>query len=292
MLQSLLTDEFSKNVGRILTEGMLVEVKSHPSPGLVSPFSKGSHRDMDYNTFLRSTAALSKYMPYFVQIGLEYDDDILKRIRKIGFLAEKDMFSVTSGVNTQKGLIFLCGLIGASVGRCRKLNLSFDRKNISNIIKDITKGIVERELKNIDVNKYLTNGERLYLMYGIEGIRGEVERGLPTVLEYGLPAFEEGLKIGLNLNDSSVHSLIHIMAEVEDTTVINRKGLKGLYLMKDHAKNAIYLGGMSTKQGRLYIEKMDKNFIRENISPGGAADLLAVTYIIYKLEKMENNDEI
>lgn len=285
-LSDLSINDFTYTVGQVLTEGMLLEVISHPSPGLVSPFSNGSHEDMDYNTFLKSTAALSKYMPYFVQIGIEYEDDLLRRIRKIGVLAEKDMFDATDGVNTQKGLIFLCGLIGVSAGRCKRLNISLDRNNISNLIKEITKGIVERELKKIDCSKGLSNGERLYLKYGVEGIRGEVERGLITVIKYGLPKFEESIKRGLSLNDALVNSLIFIISKTEDTTVLNRKGLSGLNLTKSIAKNVIYLGGMETKLGREYINYTDKLFIKNNISPGGAADLVAATYIIYKLEKL------
>jgi len=283
--EELKLNEFSLAVGRILTEGMLLEVISHPSPGLVSPFSNGSHNDMDYNLFLKSTAILSIYMPYFVQAGFEYKDNILENIRKIGLIAERDMFRQTNGVNTQKGLIFLCGVVGASCGKAKRLRLPINRYVISKIIKDMTKGIVDRELKNINLNKKLSNGERLYLKYRVEGIRGEVERGLPTVLKYGLPFFEDALSSGLSINDSLIHSLIYIISKVEDTTVLNRKGLSGISFMKSMANNAIFLGGMKTKAGREYIEFMDKAFIKNNISPGGAADLLAITYIIYKLEK-------
>ncbi|MCX7904881.1 MAG: triphosphoribosyl-dephospho-CoA synthase [Caloramator sp.] len=283
--------DLCNTVGQVLLEGMILEVISHPSPGLVSPFSNGSHRDMDYNTFLRSTATIAKYLPYFVHIGLKYDKNILEKIREIGLLAEEDMFRATSGINTQKGLIFLTGLIGASAGRCLKLNLSLNRHNIANIIKEITSGIVEKELKSIKKDRKLTNGERLYLKYGVTGIRGEVEKGLPTVLKWGLPAFEDALEFGLSVNDALIYSLIFIISKLEDTTVLNRRGLKGLYFMKNVAKNAIFLGSMKTKIGRKYIYLMDKIFKEENISPGGAADLLAATYIIYKLEKWGNRNE-
>lgn len=280
--------DFCERVGQVLLEGMILEVISHPSPGLVSPFSSGSHSDMDYNTFLKSSAAIAKYLPHFVNVGVKYDKNILNKIREVGLKAEEDMFRTTSGVNTQKGLIFLTGLIGASAGRCKKLNLSLNRHNIANIIKEITSGIVYKELKNINKDKKLTNGEKLFLKYGVTGIRGEVEKGLPTVLKWGLPAFEDALEFGLTVNDSLIHSLIYIISKLDDTTVLNRVGLKGLYLMKDAAKNAIFLGAMKTQIGREYVVYMDKIFKNKNISPGGAADLLAVTYIIYKLEKWGN----
>jgi triphosphoribosyl-dephospho-CoA synthetase len=36
------------------------------------------------------------------------------------------------------------------------------------------------------------------------------------------------------------------------------------------------------------IKQMDDDFIAVGISPGGSADLLAVTYLIFELEKLIN----
>ena len=54
--------------------------------------------------------------------------------------------------------------------------------------------------------------------------------------------------------------------------------------MHKMSKNALALGGMKSKEGRDYINQMDEIFVKEHISPGGAADLLAITVMLYKLE--------
>lgn len=169
------------------------------------------------------------------------------------------MFNATGGVNTHKGLIFLIGIISAAVSRLYKHKYEINRFTISREIKNITQGIIERELKNID--GVITNGQRIFKEYGITGIRGEVEGGLKSIIEIGLPTFEKYKD--LTLNDALVNTLIALMTEVDDTTVVNRAGIDGLKFVKEHAKKALELGGMESMEGKRYIEKMDMEFKKE-----------------------------
>ena len=88
----------------------------------------------------------------------------------------------------------------------------------------------------------------------------------------------------LPINDILVHVLMYLMSDVEDTNVIGRHNLETLRYVQDSAKKALDLGGMLTKKGKDYIYAMDNDFIRKGISPGGSADLLAVTVMMYLLE--------
>lgn len=283
----VLTDNAFK-IGEAAILGMLYEVSASPSPGLVSPYSTGAHSDMDFFTFLKSTSSIAYSMYLCAQIGIDNPEgDILKQLRKIGIMAENRMFKATEGVNTQKGLLFLQGVISASAGRCISRKLSLNRFNISKLCSEICSGLVDKELKSIKHNKNLSNGEKLYIEKGFKGIRGEVEMGLPVVINHGIPAYEDALKSGLEIKKALCHSLVSIMTAVEDTTVLNRCGLDGLCYMRSCAKKAIELGGMKTKQGEEYITDLDSEFIKRKISPGGAADLLAATVMIYKLEDDE-----
>lgn len=296
--RELQEEDVEKKASRIAEAallGMLYEISAFPSPGLVSPFSNGAHKDMDYFTFLKSTAAISSVMRDCAIIGITKEEALLAKIRKIGLTAEKRMFAVTEGVNTQKGLLFLAGVVCCAAGSCIREGKIVDRKNISDCCKDICKGIVENELHGMKQLKkthssvkatHLSNGEKLFLNHGALGVRGEAAGGLPTVIETGLPYLEIALKAGLSINDALVNSLIGIMSVLEDTTVLNRAGMEGIRIMHSVAKEALDLGGMNSMEGRAFIETMDQKFIQNNISPGGAADLLAVTVMIYELEKI------
>src|SRR5699024_5128790 len=144
---------------------------------------------------------------------------LLKNIRPAGIKAEEDMFQSTSGINTHKGLVFSLGILGAAVGSLFKENLSvsFKAGHISNRVKLISKGITG-ELKNLEYKSDLTYGEKLYLKYGVTGIRGEAESGFSTVIKYSLPILRNlSAADEYHINDILVDTLIHLIANTKDS---------------------------------------------------------------------------
>ncbi|MBK5240840.1 triphosphoribosyl-dephospho-CoA synthase CitG [Clostridium sp.] len=264
-------------------EAMLYEVAAYPSPGLVSSISKGAHRDMDHYCFIKSTSILSKYMVLFAEEG--YSDktpkEIFMAIRNIGIEAENEMFKATKGVNTHKGMIFLLGISCAAVTKA-----IYEKKNFSEIqglIKEMTRGLVQDELFYMNKDKATSYGEKLFVEYKIEGIRGQVERGIPLVFDYATGVYKENKS--LNLNDRLIHTLISIMQHCEDSNVLHRHSMITLKEVQQKAVNIISLGGMTTDCGKDAIEGLDSEFIEQNISPGGSADLLAVTVFFNSIEE-------
>ncbi|MGL4730391.1 MAG: triphosphoribosyl-dephospho-CoA synthase CitG [Clostridium sp.] len=276
-------NDIAFKLGSIASEAMISEASCFPSPGLVSPISNGSHNDMDYYTFIKSTCALNKYMILFANEGFtnKSPKEIFNAIRSVGIEAEKAMFNSTNGVNTHKGMIFLLGISVAATAKAIYDNSPFS--SIKNIIKEMTKGIVEQELKNIDKTRNLTYGEKLYVEHGIEGIRGQVEKGLPLVFDYALDILKKEDK--LKFNDKLVHVLIAILVHLDDCNIIHRHSVEMLKLSNDKAREIMKLGGMKTEQGKEKILELEKYFIKNRISPGGSADLLAITLFFYLVEE-------
>ncbi|WML37023.1 triphosphoribosyl-dephospho-CoA synthase CitG [Clostridium sp. OS1-26] len=283
-------NEISLRISSFAIQAMLYEVACYPSPGLVSPVSNGAHRDMNYFTFIDSTSTLSNYLALFVQEG--YTDrcckDIFNSVRFIGVEAEKDMFKKTKGINTHKGMLFLIGVACAAVGKTIYEEKAF--KEVQNIIKEMTSGIVEKELSNLKDYCNLSHGERLYLKYKNEGVRGEIERGIPTVFNFSLDFYKQSED--LNINDRLVHTLIGIMQICNDSTIIHRHNPQVLEEVKEKAKEIVKLGGMKTAYGRGKINSLCEEFIEKNISPGGSADLLGVTVFLYLVEQYMNNTKV
>ena len=101
---------------------------------------------------------------------------------------------------------------------------------------------------------------------------------------YGLPAFKEAVENRVSLNHCLVHTLISLMTAVEDTTILWRKDKETLINVQKTAQNLLDKGSVFTKEGLREIENVNKDFIKKNISPGGSADLVAVTVGSYLLE--------
>ncbi|MDI6600565.1 MAG: triphosphoribosyl-dephospho-CoA synthase [Thermoanaerobacteraceae bacterium] len=273
--------ETSMRIGELALRSMLYEVASYPSPGLVSPFSSGAHMDMDFFTFLRSSSALAFPIALCAEIGSKTDTEhIFSEIREIGLKAEKRMYEVTSGVNTQKGLLFLEGIISSAAGNALSSGISLNPMVISETVSKICKGLIKIDFDCLDNKKMFTRGEILYLKHGMTGIRGEVEKGLPAVINYGLPSLYEARMKGLDENDCMVHVLISIMRVAEDTNIAGRFSMEVLEEVRSLACEAIDRGGMLTEEGRCMIYQLDEEFKRRGISPGGSADLMAATLFV------------
>lgn len=278
----------SKDIGDLALNAILFEVAATPKPGLVDRHNSGAHSDMDFFTFMSSAAALRDTFDTFTVIGIETKSiqpcEVLTRLQKFGMEAEQSMFAATSGINTHKGMIFSLGLICAAIGRLYKSNpITLD--NISLTAAEFTKGLCDRAFSNLKYKTVHTKGERMYLEHGLTGVRGEAEGGYPTVRNVSYPMMKKLLAEGHAVNDVFVQTLIYLIASTADTNIISRHDLSTAEYAKKRAEESLMKGGIFTEAGRQDVLDMDKDFIRRNISPGGSADLLAVTYLVIQAEE-------
>lgn len=281
-----------QKVGQYLTQAILLEVSTHPKPGLVTRLSNGAHKDMSIFTFMMSSAVLSKAFNDLQDIGQAHRGTLAElfcKLRSYGVGAEAELLRVTKGVNTQRGILFAGGIVSAVSGYA--MNMGLSRDALLPMIKEMAAGLVAKELKNLD-HAAMTAGEKLYYKYGITGIRGEVENGFPSVVNYGLPALEDAFNKGATINDALVHALIALMTAVEDSNVIWRTDYETLLEVQRIAKDILNLGSVFTEKGRMAIAETERYFLQRRISPGGSADLLSVTITLYLLEHKEFPNDI
>ena len=283
----LLEEHFARTDGLFVAEkavqSLLDEVNTTPKPALVDRRNSGSHKDMDIALFETSAEALRPYFEECFRLGRQTagqsPEETFSLLRMAGIKAEKAMFAATKGVNTHKGIIYTMGVLCGSLGRLWMPGRPIPRnKEIFAECARLTQKAVEADLANLDG---VTAGGRLYKKYGIKGIRGEVAEGLPSVANIGLPVYERGLELGLSPNDAGVAALLHLIAGVEDTTLCHRGGREGAAWAREAAKALLEQAAYPALDR---LEQLDDAFIQRNLSAGGCADLLAVTYFLHSLQ--------
>lgn len=276
-VNKLLQGSIAAYITQITTAALLEEVHTTPKPGLVDQANSGSHRDMDYETFTASITALRPYFSSCAEAALENSapQELFQKLRPLGMEAEKEMLAATGGVNTHKGAIFTMGIAAAAAARCFP---DTRPETILDYCAQMTKWLVEQDFGCIQEPK--TVGERLYKNHGITGIRGQAEAGFPAVLQVGLPVLQEGLKCGFTINDAGCAVLLHLLAATDDTNMINRGDLATLREVQSRLQ---YLLASDPYPDLSVIKQLDNEFIERNLSPGGSADLLALTYFLHFL---------
>ncbi len=284
ILDEAINETDAQEAARRAVSALLYEVCTTPKPGLVDCMNSGSHRDMTIFTFMDSSAALYPYFADCTRIGrktaAKAPGDTFMKLRRAGKRAEADMFAATKGVNTHKGAIFSMGILCAALGRLPRRRWKSPEVILAECAA-MTQGLVAADFAGLTPENAVTTGQKLYLEYGITGVRGQMESGLPAVLNVGLPVLKEGVARGLSINDAGAATLLALMIATIDTNLIARSDIGTQQKTVAELKELL---AESPYPERAILEQLDRRFTEKNLSPGGSADLLAICYFLYFLE--------
>ncbi|MEQ9886321.1 triphosphoribosyl-dephospho-CoA synthase CitG [Pectobacterium zantedeschiae] len=266
------------DIDQRVAHALTMEVMLTPKPGLVDRANNGSHRDMDVALFQTSIQAISPWFRRFTDAGYQHASvplaQLLSQVRPIGIACEQAMLSATKGVNTHKGGIFAFGLLCTAAGWLAGRGESVTQRSLCGSVAAMCHDLVRNELETC--SGAATAGEHLYQRHGLTGARGEAASGFNTVCQYALPALQQAITAGMNDETALLRTLLVLMAHNPDTNVVSRGGMDGLAFVQDYAQRL--LAGPLEHQALI---KMDEALIARNLSPGGSADLLALTWLLY-----------
>lgn len=306
LIRNFFAERFSVHVGLLMQKALFYEVNTTLKPGLVDLVHNGAHTDMDRYTFRDSAYALTSYFINVTRRGMEFALDgkgeenlpeLFASIRPLGIAAETAMRQATGGVNTHKGMIFSGGILCCALGYNMVSSYRDDSPRLNGCMKYADwaggfghlKRTVEYMLVHLpDDYKMLctcgpsgniSHGERLYMQYGVTGVRGEAHLGFPSLFHMGYPLFKRVLAHGHSMNEAGCIVLLHYMADTEDSNLITRSGYDTAG--KIRAELSRFLECASYEEQLAVLPELDAYFVRERISPGGSADMLALTYFLY-----------
>ncbi|MCH5146628.1 MAG: triphosphoribosyl-dephospho-CoA synthase [Clostridiales bacterium] len=273
VLKSGTREYFSSLIAGIIKQSLLSELNLENKFGLVTPTSQGSHADLNYGVMLKSQDAI---IPYLVQLfwagfNAERTDGLLNKLRPIGMEAEKAMYAAAE-TNTYKGFIFVAGVLLASVGYVLSRNERyFD--NVFSTAAKICKGITN-ELDNDGK----TNGITAYKNYKITGVRGHAEQGFSVVRQ------AEALIGGDLSSDNLLKVLCRIVGGIEDTVLLKRSKSLEKYLYFKHRISSVDI------TDKIQLKSLNEECIKNNISIGGSADVLASAIMLNKFRSLWHFD--
>lgn len=331
--EQALRTQFISYTKSALHASLVDEVSATPKPGLVDLHDSGAHTDMDFHTFLDSADAIAPFLASMAELGTEWrltgralpphtkEESLFLAIRPIGIEAEAAMFAATKGVNTHKGMIFSMGTIAAAAGyRFADLFLCTDGaataagdggvssrillgEDILNLCMNMCRRPVADDFSAISSAAPKTHGERLYVQYGIRGIRGEAADGFPAVRTCALPFLKRelaesgistasitptastGTTASKDWNRICLLTLLRLMANVDDTNILYRTDYCSLLYVRERAKEILAAHPRLDGAGIEALRELNQDFIGRNLSPGGCADLLAITLFLWRLEQ-------
>ena len=252
-------------IGARAERAMLLELFTHPKPGLVSHCDRGSHADMDAAMFRASAAAIRPFMSALAAAGAQAAP--MDALRRIGLAAEAAMMQATGGINTHRGAIFGLGLLCAAAGRhaaaprCATLG-------------ETVAAIWGREIGATPAAPD-SHGSAALRRHGGGGAREEAAAGFPTIYRVGLPALRDGTR-----EAARIQCLFALLATVHDTTLLHRGGAEGLAFAQTAAARFLERGGIRRPGWRADALALHRAFVARNLSAGGSADLLAMTLFV------------
>lgn len=256
---------------------LLLELETYPKPGLVSHVDAGSHTDMDAGTLRRSATALGPYLCALTEAGAQDCD--MGRLRVIGIEAEAAMLQATGGINTHRGAIFGLGLLCAAAGaRCSGTVES--TAPLGSVVarrwgKEILSGPVTLRSHGLEARR----------RYGAGGARCQAADGFPSVYGIGLPALKQAaIMAPADAEAVRVHTCFSLIAAVEDTNLLHRAGTAGLCFAQSAARSFLDRGSVSQRDWRVHARTVHEVFVQGRLSPGGSADLLAMSLFVQAIE--------
>jgi triphosphoribosyl-dephospho-CoA synthase len=265
-------------VAALAEHSLLAELLTWPKPGLVSGIDNGSHADMDAAMFRRSAAAIRPFFRALVTAGTAAAD--MAALRRIGLHAERAMLEATGGVNTHRGAIFGLGLLCAAVG--------LRNREAADAHRPLGQMVASRWGRDILGGPRLpfSHGELAGRRHGAGGARLEAARGFPSVYAVGLPA----LRAALHANPGDavaarVQTCFALIAVLEDTNLLYRGGADGLRYAQLSAQRFLDDGGVRQTGWRRRAAAVHRAFVQRRLSPGGAADVLAMCLFVHEFER-------
>ena len=278
----------ANDIASAATLACLLEANAE-KPGNVTP--KHSFRDMSYEDFLRSAAAIGPEM------GLAGTRGVGETI-----LAAVQATRRWTSANTNLGIVLLFAPISQAQGTLSRDQRATDyalRASLHETLQSLTiadasaayaairlavpGGLGERVARHdVRDEPTVTLREAMAEAAGHDSIAAEYSNDYAITFEKGLPALQGALAQGLAGSAAVVQTYLELLAAVPDTLIARKRGRAVAEQVTRGAAEVLQAGGMARDDGRQAIAAFDAD-LREaanGLNPGTTADLTAAAVFV------------
>ena len=252
-------------LAHLACDALQQELDTTPKPGLVDLHDNGAHSDMDHRLMQRSIQALRPYFVQLAEAGMQGHVDY-PTISAIGIAAERDMLAATGGVNTHRGALFSMGLAVVAAAE------QYATSSTHHLDKTALQTAIARLARQFPDTRD-THGSQAVSQYQAKGALAMAREGYEQLFSDWLPFFSgEGRE-----ESGKLKTLLRIMSQLDDTNILYRCGDELASRVKADAADLL---------ARFSIDgllAMNLRYTTDHISPGGSADMLALTIFIHAI---------
>jgi triphosphoribosyl-dephospho-CoA synthase len=185
------------------------------------------------------------------------------------------MLLASDGVNTHRGAIFGLGLLCAAAG----MPVAHDAPT------PVSLGQIVRTCWGARIGPAsadeCSHGALAQRRYGAGGARAQAAGGFMHLYQVAWPALTRGRQLARgDENAARVQCCFALMASLTDTNLLHRGGMQGLRFARAHARQFLKDGGVGNAHWRTQALRIHQALVMRRLSPGGCADLLAMTLFV------------
>lgn len=271
----------AERLADLAVDALIDEADLSPKPALVDRRGNGAHTDLHLGLMHASALSLWPAFKEMAEAALAFGAvglPLREALGRIGREGERAMLTTTGGVNTHRGAIWALGLLVAAAALEPQATVAG-----SVALRAASLALLEDRY----APRPLSHGAQVAIRYGVRGAREEAQQGFPAVLQWGLPQLKRSRAQGHGEQNARLDALLAIMSRLADTCVLYRAGEQGLHAMQQGAQAVLDAGGSASLAGRRRLHELDLQLLTLNASPGGAADLLAASLLLDRIESAD-----
>lgn len=312
-----------ERIAALAVRCLALEAETWPKPGLVSPIDSGSHDDMDIDTFRRSAAALEPFFAALADAGAQGSAMGRLRVIGVEAEAAmlRATGGVNTHRGAIFGLGLLCAAAGLRASRLADPALPLGAVVAAHWRDGIEQGpeplhshggAARRRFGAGGARREAAEGFPTVYGVGLPALRsgaalwarGETvdpespscraERGIPEAAAKVLRcARDDSSALGAVISSrvpmgarqaARVQACFALIAHLEDTNLLHRGGLDGLQFAQAAARAFLARGGVGQPDWLDEAWAVHRAFVARRLSPGGSADLLAMSLFVEACE--------